>query len=82
MSFIAWVVLGGAAGWIASIIMGTNKSQGLIANIIVGVVGAWVGGFIFGYFGNAGVTGFNWYSLGVALVGAVVFISILKILRG
>ncbi len=82
MSFIAWVVLGGAAGWIASIIMGTNKSQGLIANIIVGVVGAWVGGFIFGYFGNEGVTGFNWYSLGVSLVGAVIFIAILKVLRG
>lgn len=82
MGFISWIILGGLAGWFASLIMGTSKSQGLILNIIVGVIGAYVGGWVFGYFGNAGVTGFNWYSLGVAFVGSVIFLGVLKLIRG
>ena len=81
MGFIAWIFLGGLAGWIASIIMKTNAQQGLFLNIIVGIVGAFAGGFIFNLFGGAGVTGFNLYSLLVAIVGAMVLLYITKLVR-
>jgi uncharacterized membrane protein YeaQ/YmgE (transglycosylase-associated protein family) len=74
LGFIGWIVLGGLAGWVASMIMGNNASQGLLGNIIVGIVGGLLGGFIFGLFGTAGVTGFNFWSFLVALVGAVVLL--------
>jgi uncharacterized membrane protein YeaQ/YmgE (transglycosylase-associated protein family) len=82
MGTIAWLVLGGVAGWIASILMKTNGSQGIILNIVVGIVGAWLGGFLFNMLGGAGVTGFNFYSLGVSVVGAVVLIWLVKMIRG
>jgi uncharacterized membrane protein YeaQ/YmgE (transglycosylase-associated protein family) len=71
MSFIAWIVLGLISGFIASKIV--NKSgEGLLLDIILGVVGALVGGFLFNQFGMAGVSGVNLYSMLVAIVGAVV----------
>jgi uncharacterized membrane protein YeaQ/YmgE (transglycosylase-associated protein family) len=71
MSFIAWIVLGLISGFIASKIV--NKSgEGLFLDIILGVVGALVGGFLFNQFGMAGVSGVNLYSMLVAIVGAVV----------
>lgn len=72
MSMIAWIVLGLIAGFIASKLV--NKTgEGLVLDIVLGVVGAFVGGFIFTrFFGAAGVTGFNLYSMFVAVVGAVV----------
>jgi uncharacterized membrane protein YeaQ/YmgE (transglycosylase-associated protein family) len=82
MGYIAWLVLGGLAGWIASMIMKTDASQGIILNIVVGIIGASVGGWLFGFFGGAGVTGFNLYSLGVSVVGAVVLIWLVKMIRG
>jgi uncharacterized membrane protein YeaQ/YmgE (transglycosylase-associated protein family) len=82
MGILAWVVLGGAAGWIASMIMHTDASQGILLNIIVGITGAFIGGFAFNFFGGAGVTGFNLYSLLVSIVGAVVLLYITKIVRG
>jgi uncharacterized membrane protein YeaQ/YmgE (transglycosylase-associated protein family) len=82
MSFIAWIVLGGFAGWIGSLLMGTDASQGIIANIIVGIIGALIGGFIFNFFGEGGVSGFNLYSLFVSTIGAVVTIWLYKIMRG
>jgi len=73
MSFIAWIVLGLIAGFIASKIV--NKSgEGLILDIILGIVGAVIGGYLFQTFGMAGVTGVNIYSILVAVVGAVVFL--------
>jgi len=80
MNFLAWIILGGAAGWIGSLIAKTNNSQGIVLNIVVGIVGAFVGGFIFSFLGGAGITGFNLYSLGVAVLGSVVLISIVKLL--
>lgn len=75
MSFIAWIVLGLVAGFIASKLV--NKSgDGLILDILLGIVGAVVGGWLFNVFGMSGVTGFNIYSLIVAVVGAVVFLVI------
>ncbi len=82
MGYIAWLVLGGLAGWIASMIMKTDASQGIILNIIVGIIGASLGGWLFGFFGGAGVTGFNLYSLGVSVVGAVVLIWLVQMVRG
>ena len=72
MELIFWIVLGAAAGWIASMLMGS--SNGLLTDIILGVVGALAGGFVTNLFGASGVTGFNWYSLFVATLGSVILI--------
>ncbi len=74
MNFLIWIVFGAIVGWIASIIMKTNAQQGLIMDIILGVAGAVVGGFLMSLFGAEGVTGFNLYSFVVALGGAVVLV--------
>ena len=76
MNIILWIVFGGLAGWIASMIMKTNASQGTITDIILGVVGAVVGGMVMNFFGQPGVTGFNIYSLIVAIVGSIVLIAV------
>ena len=76
MNFLAWIIFGALAGWIASIIMGRNKKMGAIANIIVGIIGAFIGGYLMQVFGIQGVTGFNFPSLLVAIVGAVVLLFI------
>ena len=74
MSFLLWIILGLVAGWLASVVMKTDASQGAIMDIVLGVIGAVVGGFVMNFFGQAGVTGFNIYSLIVATVGAVILI--------
>ena len=75
MSFIAWIVLGLIAGFIASKIV--NKTgEGMILDILLGVVGAVVGGWLFHTFGMSGVTGLNLYSLLVAVVGAALFLVV------
>lgn len=77
MSFLSWVIVGALAGWIASIIMGKNHKIGLIGNIILGVIGAFVGGFILQAIGIGGdVTGINISSILVATLGAVVILFI------
>ncbi|MDA8597149.1 GlsB/YeaQ/YmgE family stress response membrane protein [Candidatus Pacebacteria bacterium] len=76
MGILTWIIVGGVAGWLGSIIMKTNASMGLLMNIIVGIVGAFLGGFIFSFFGAGGFSGFNLYSLLVATVGAVATIWI------
>ena len=82
MNIIGWIVLGGLAGWVASMIVGNNASQGLLGNIIVGIIGAFIGGFIVGLFGGAGVTGFNLWSFLVAVVGAVIALWLFRMVRG
>ncbi len=74
MEILMWLVLGLGAGWLASIIMGTNSNQGPIMDIVLGVIGAFVGGFVFSLFGQPGATGLNLYSILVATAGAVVLI--------
>jgi len=71
MGFIAWIVLGLLAGWIASKIM-HGQGSGLLINLALGVVGAFVGGVLIGVIGGVGVTGFNLWSLLVAVLGAVI----------
>ena len=75
MSFLGWIVLGLVSGFIASKLV--NKSgEGVVLDIILGVIGAVVGGWLFTTFGMAGVTGLNIYSMLVAIVGAVVVLVI------
>jgi len=80
MDFIVWIIFGALAGWIASMIMKTDAEQGPLMNIIVGIVGAAIGGFLMNMFGQSGVTGFNFYSLFVAILGAVVLLWIYRLI--
>jgi uncharacterized membrane protein YeaQ/YmgE (transglycosylase-associated protein family) len=81
VSIVLWIVLGALAGWIASIIMGKNAQMGAIANIVVGIVGALIGGFVMSLFGQSDVTGFNLYSLLVAILGAVILLAIVGFIQ-
>lgn len=79
MNIILWIILGAAAGWIADMIM--TSDHGLFEDIVLGVIGAFVGGFILNFFGQSGVTGFNIYSLIVAVIGAVVLIFLGRLIH-
>lgn len=79
MGILAWIIVGGVAGWLASIVVGTNQRMGLIANIVVGVIGAFIGGFIMNYFHYASVTGLNFWSVFVAFVGSVVLLLVISL---
>jgi uncharacterized membrane protein YeaQ/YmgE (transglycosylase-associated protein family) len=79
MSFIAWVILGLVAGFIASKLV-NHTGEGVFLDIILGVVGAVAGGWLFNAFGMPGVTGLNIYSLIVAVVGAAVLLGIYHLL--
>lgn len=81
MNIILWVIFGGIVGWIASMIMKTNSEQGTLMDIVLGVVGAIVGGFIMNFIGEPGVTGFNIYSFIVAIIGACAVIFLGRVLR-
>jgi len=75
MSVLGWLVLGLISGFIASKIV-NNSGEGIILDIVLGIIGALVGGWLFNTFGHSGVTGFNLYSMLVAIVGAVVVLVI------
>lgn len=77
MGIIAWIVLGGIAGWIASMIAGNNQNQGLIGNIVVGIIGAFIGGFLISLLGGTGITGFDLWSILVAIMGATLLLFIM-----
>ena len=75
MGIIGWIVLGGIAGWIASMLV--NKTgEGLLLDIALGIVGALLGGWVFTAFGSTGVTGLNLWSLLVAVAGSVVVLLV------
>jgi uncharacterized membrane protein YeaQ/YmgE (transglycosylase-associated protein family) len=80
MSFLAWIVLGLIAGFIGSKLV-NKRGDGLVLDILLGIVGAIVGGWLFNRFGAAGVTGLNLYSLLVAVIGAVVVLIVYHALR-
>jgi uncharacterized membrane protein YeaQ/YmgE (transglycosylase-associated protein family) len=82
MGIISWIIIGGLAGWVASIILKTNEEQGLIGNVIAGVLGGIVGGWIFSALGGDGVSGFSFWSFLVALVGAIVVLLIKGAITG
>ena len=81
MNLILWVVMGALAGWVASLIMKTNAEQGWFMNIVLGIIGAFVGGFVVSLFGAEGVSGFNLYSILVAIAGATAVIWLSKLFR-
>jgi uncharacterized membrane protein YeaQ/YmgE (transglycosylase-associated protein family) len=81
MSILAWIILGLIAGFIASKIV--NKAgEGIVMDILLGIVGAIVGGYVFRMFGAADVSGLNIYSLIVAVIGSIVFLVIYHAIRG
>jgi uncharacterized membrane protein YeaQ/YmgE (transglycosylase-associated protein family) len=81
MSILGWIVLGLIAGWIGGKIV-RGRGSGFFLNIVLGIVGAFVGGLIFSVIGGSGVTGFNIWSMFVAIVGAVVVLLIYNALAG
>ncbi len=82
MGIISWIVLGALAGWVASIIMKNNPSMGAFANIAVGIIGAFIGGFVMNLLGaQADVTGFNLESFLVALLGSVILLAVINLIR-
>jgi uncharacterized membrane protein YeaQ/YmgE (transglycosylase-associated protein family) len=80
MNLIIWLVAGAAIGWIASMVMHTNAQQGAILNIVVGVIGALIGGFLFGS-STINQNVFNLNALLVSLVGAVVLLAIVNLVQ-
>ncbi|HEU4716021.1 MAG TPA: GlsB/YeaQ/YmgE family stress response membrane protein [Candidatus Saccharimonadales bacterium] len=79
MNWIGWVILGGLAGWVASMLM--KEEGGLLKNILVGIIGGVVGGGIVELMGGSGVNGFNLYSFIVAVLGAVVLLWIVRMIK-
>ena len=85
MNFIIWLIVGGVIGWVASILMGTNRQQGILLNVIVGIVGAFVGGLVLTpLFGIATINqnNFSMPGLMVSLVGAIILLALVSLLRG
>jgi len=80
VNILLWIIFGALAGWIASVIMGT-RGQGVLVDIVLGIIGAFVGGWLFQQFGAQGVTGFNLGSLLVAVVGAIIIIAVARLFR-
>jgi uncharacterized membrane protein YeaQ/YmgE (transglycosylase-associated protein family) len=86
INFLVWLLVGGIIGWIASMIMRTDAQQGLLLNIVVGIIGAFLGGFIIRTLGIGGATindnAFSVPALLVSLVGAVVLLGIVNLVQG
>lgn len=76
------IIIGGLAGWVASMLMKTDASMGLVANIVVGVIGAIIGNILLPLLGIGGTTGFSVWSFVVALIGAVVLLFLVGMFRG
>ena len=84
MNIIIWLVVGGLIGWVASLLMRTNDQQGLILNVVVGIVGALIGGWLLAPMFGVGTINQNDFSVGglvVSLLGAVILLAIANLLR-
>ena len=84
MNFIIWLVVGGLIGWVASMIMRTDAQQGMIINVVVGIVGAMLGGWLLSPMFGAGTINSNDFSiagLGLSLLGAVILLAIVNLVR-
>lgn len=84
MNFIIWIVIGGILGWLASIVMKTDAQQGILLNVIVGIVGAFLGGWLLSPLFGAGTINMNDFSLMglfVSFLGAVILLAIVNLLR-
>ena len=84
MGIISWIIFGGLAGWIASKIMGTDAQQGILLNVIVGIIGAFLGGFVANLLGlGAGFNNFfDIWSWIIAIVGACLLLFLMSLLTG
>ena len=85
MNIVIWLVVGGMIGWLASLVMGTDDRQGIILNVVVGIVGAVLGGwFLSGLFGVATINqgNFSLNGLLVSFLGAVILLALAKLVRG
>ena len=82
MGILTWIVVGLIAGALAKLIMPGDDPGGIIVTILIGIVGAFIGGFVFGLFGAGGVTGFNIGSIIVAVVGAIILLAIYRLIVG
>ena len=84
MNFLIWIVIGGILGWLASLLMKTDAQQGMILNVVVGVVGALLGGWLLAPLFGTGTINQNDFSIGsllVSLLGAVVLLAVVNLLR-
>jgi uncharacterized membrane protein YeaQ/YmgE (transglycosylase-associated protein family) len=85
MNFVIWLVMGGVIGWVASMIMGTNSRQGIVLNVVVGIIGAFLGGwFLSGPLGASTINqgNFSLSGLVVSLLGAVILLALVKLFGG
>jgi len=84
INFIVWLILGGVIGWLASLVMKTDAQQGVILNVVVGIVGAAIGGFVISPMVGVGTINQNVFSVGALLVsflGAVILLAIVNLFR-
>jgi len=81
MNIIGWIIIGALAGWIGSMFTGNEKHMGAFANVAVGIIGAFIGGFIMTLVGGTGITGFNLWSLLVAIVGAIILLMVINAIK-
>lgn len=83
MGLLVWLIVGGLAGWVASMVMKTDRDMGVLANVVVGIVGAFIGGWAISLFGGGAdvMSGFNLGSFLTALLGAVILLALLKMIR-
>ncbi|HET8818465.1 MAG TPA: GlsB/YeaQ/YmgE family stress response membrane protein [Xanthomonadaceae bacterium] len=83
MDFIIWLIVGGIIGWIASLIMKTDAQQGILLNVVVGIIGAFIGGWLIAPFigGSTGAGGFDLMGLIAALIGAIILLAIVNLFR-
>lgn len=82
MEFFTWLFVGAIAGWLAGRVMGTSRQQGLLLDIVVGIAGALIGGFLFNQFGIEDTQDFNVWGVFVAFTGAVVLLAIIRLISG
>jgi uncharacterized membrane protein YeaQ/YmgE (transglycosylase-associated protein family) len=82
MGWLAWIIVGIIAGWLAKMVIPGEGPGGMIGDLVIGIIGALIGGWIFNQFGHAGVTGLNIGSIIVAFIGAVILLWILRLITG
>jgi uncharacterized membrane protein YeaQ/YmgE (transglycosylase-associated protein family) len=80
VGWIGYIVIGGIAGWVASKIMGTDKQQGILLNIVIGIAGALIGGFLLSFWFDTAEGGW-WFTFFTALLGSVILLWIVKLVR-
>ncbi len=76
MNILLWIILGALAGFVASYIM--KSPHGILMDIVLGIIGAFVGGFVMNLFGQSGVNGFNFYSILVSIIGAIIVLALYR----